>query len=63
MSGRSRDTFKKRQKEVARAEKRQEKAARRMRRHSEPKESSGIEHIRLGPQPAAPENEDERQPG
>jgi hypothetical protein len=32
MAGRSGDTFKKRQKEVARAEKRQEKTARRMER-------------------------------
>ena len=35
MASRSRDTFKKRQKEVARAEKQQEKAARRMQRKAE----------------------------
>ena len=35
MGSRSRDTFKKRQKEVARAEKQQEKAARRLQRKAE----------------------------
>lgn len=36
MAGRSRDTYKKRQKEVARAEKRQEKLARRVERKTQP---------------------------
>ena len=38
MAGRSRDTYKKRQKEVARAEKQREKAARRMERKLHKKE-------------------------
>ena len=44
MGSRSRDTFKKRQKEVARAEKQQEKAARRMQRKAEKRaqEISGV---------------------
>jgi hypothetical protein len=39
MAGRSGDTFKKRQKEVARAEKHREKLARRLERKTLPKES------------------------
>jgi hypothetical protein len=39
MAGRSGDTFKKRQKEVARAEKHREKLARRLERKHQPKES------------------------
>jgi len=39
MAGRSGDTFKKRQKEVARAEKHREKLARRLERKHQPKQS------------------------
>jgi hypothetical protein len=41
MAGRSRDTYKKRQKEVARAEKQREKAARRVDRKMHPGPESG----------------------
>jgi hypothetical protein len=41
MAGRSRDTYKKRQKEVARAEKQREKAARRVDRKLNPGTESG----------------------
>jgi hypothetical protein len=43
MAGRSGDTFKKRQKEVARAEKHREKLARRLERKQLPKESPDSE--------------------
>jgi hypothetical protein len=43
MAGRSGDTFKKRQKEVARAEKHREKLARRLERKHLPKESPDSE--------------------
>jgi hypothetical protein len=43
MAGRSGDTFKKRQKEVARAEKHREKLARRLERKHQPKQSPDSE--------------------
>ncbi len=43
MAGRSGDTFKKRQKEVARAEKHREKLARRLERKQQPKQSPDSE--------------------
>ncbi|MGH7247343.1 MAG: hypothetical protein ACREH9_04485 [Pseudomonadota bacterium] len=49
MGSRSRDTFKKRQKEVARAEKQQEKAARRMQRKAQ----------KSNPEAAGPETGDD----
>ncbi len=42
MAGRSRDTYKKRQKEVARAEKQREKAARRIERKLHKKEGGDV---------------------
>ena len=55
MASRSRDTFKKRQKEVARAEKQQEKAARRMQRKAEKRaQADGLPAIE---EPPAEEHE------
>ncbi len=50
MAGRSGDTFKKRQKEVARAEKHREKLARRLERKTLPKESPDSEDGTLAEQ-------------
>ena len=50
MAGRSGDTFKKRQKEVARAEKHREKLARRLERKTLPKESPDSEEGTLAEQ-------------
>ena len=50
MAGRSGDTFKKRQKEVARAEKHREKLARRLERKQLPKESPDSEEGTLAEQ-------------
>lgn len=56
-------TFQKRQKEMKRLDKQREKAARRAQRKLEkqaekdnPSDTSGIEHIKLGPQPLDPED-------
>jgi len=53
-------TFQKRQKEMKRLDKQREKAARRAQRKIEKKDNpsadSGIEHIKLGPQPVDPED-------
>lgn len=64
MAGRSRDTYKKRQKEVARAEKQREKAARRMERKQQKRtpelggEGLGTEELGTA-QGIAEENPDE----
>jgi hypothetical protein len=50
MAGRSGDTFKKRQKEVARAEKHREKLAKRLERKTLPKESPDSEEGTLAEQ-------------
>jgi len=50
MAGRSGDTFKKRQKEVARAEKHREKLAKRLERKTHPKESPDSEDGTLAEQ-------------
>jgi hypothetical protein len=50
MAGRSGDTFKKRQKEVARAEKHREKLAKRLERKTLPKESPDSEDGTLAEQ-------------
>ena len=56
MAGRSGDTFKKRQKEVARAEKHREKLARRLERKQLPKESPDSEEGTLADQLSSEED-------
>jgi hypothetical protein len=59
-------TFQKRQKEMKRLDKQREKAARRAQRKLEkqadkdnPSATSGIEHIKLGPQERDPEDDED----